>query len=127
MIRPATVRDCHVWNVRPQLDSCSHAMKRPSRGIAHISYGMQIWLIALHACAQEMREALGIRLEGAVVIMDEAHNLVDAVNACHRCLRPCFCMRGLSHTLNAGPVILLGKPVQVQWSCSVVVRCMHQP
>ncbi len=32
---------------------------------------------------QETREALGVRLEGAVVIVDEAHNLVDAVNACH--------------------------------------------
>lgn len=33
--------------------------------------------------AQETRESLGLRLEGAVVIVDEAHNLVDAVNAVH--------------------------------------------
>ncbi len=33
--------------------------------------------------SQETREALGIRLEGAVIVVDEAHNLVDAVNAAH--------------------------------------------
>ncbi|KAK9843489.1 hypothetical protein WJX81_005623 [Elliptochloris bilobata] len=33
--------------------------------------------------SQETREALGVRLEGAVVVVDEAHNLVDAVSACH--------------------------------------------
>lgn len=33
--------------------------------------------------AQETREALGIRLEGAVLVIDEAHNLVDAVNGAH--------------------------------------------
>lgn len=32
---------------------------------------------------QDTREALGIRLEGAVVVIDEAHNLVDAVNGAH--------------------------------------------
>lgn len=33
--------------------------------------------------AQETREALGIRLQGAVLVVDEAHNLVDAVNGAH--------------------------------------------
>lgn len=32
---------------------------------------------------QEARAALGVRLEGAVLIVDEAHNLVDAVNGAH--------------------------------------------
>ncbi|CAK0764311.1 hypothetical protein CVIRNUC_003145 [Coccomyxa viridis] len=32
---------------------------------------------------QETRESLGVNLEGAVVIVDEAHNLIDAVNAVH--------------------------------------------
>lgn len=32
---------------------------------------------------QETRNALGIRLEGSVLIVDEAHNLVDAVNSAH--------------------------------------------
>jgi chromosome transmission fidelity protein 1 len=32
---------------------------------------------------QEMRESLGVRLEGNVVIVDEAHNIVDAVNSVH--------------------------------------------
>lgn len=32
---------------------------------------------------QEMRESLGMRLEGSVVIVDEAHNIVDAVNGVH--------------------------------------------
>ena len=32
---------------------------------------------------QETRESLGISLENSVVIVDEGHNLVDAVNAVH--------------------------------------------
>lgn len=32
---------------------------------------------------QETRESLGVRLEGNVVVVDEAHNLVDAVNNVH--------------------------------------------
>ena len=32
---------------------------------------------------QEARAALGVRLEGAILIVDEAHNLVDAVNGAH--------------------------------------------
>ena len=30
-----------------------------------------------------MRQALGLQLDGSVVIFDEAHNLADAVNAAH--------------------------------------------
>ena len=33
--------------------------------------------------AQETRQALGLRVEGNVVIVDEAHNLADAINASH--------------------------------------------
>ena len=33
--------------------------------------------------AQETRAALGVRLDGAILIVDEAHNLVDAVNGAH--------------------------------------------
>jgi DEAD_2 len=40
------------------------------------------------AAAQETREALGIRLQGAVLIVDEAHNLVDAVNGAHSATLP---------------------------------------
>lgn len=32
---------------------------------------------------QEAREAAGVRLQGSVIIVDEAHNLVDAVNSAH--------------------------------------------
>ena len=32
---------------------------------------------------QETRESLGIDLEDSIVIVDEGHNLVDAVNAVH--------------------------------------------
>jgi chromosome transmission fidelity protein 1 len=32
---------------------------------------------------REARDSLGINLEGAVVVFDEAHNLLDAVNASH--------------------------------------------
>ncbi|BDA42655.1 ATP-dependent DNA helicase DDX11 [Coccomyxa sp. Obi] len=35
---------------------------------------------------QETRESLGVRLEGNVVVVDEAHNLVDAVNNVHSAL-----------------------------------------
>eukprot|EP00884_Botryococcus_braunii_P018140 jgi/Botrbrau1/5009/Bobra.0396s0030.1 len=34
---------------------------------------------------QETREALGLKLEGSVVIVDEAHGLADAVAAAHSC------------------------------------------
>jgi len=32
---------------------------------------------------QETREALGVHVRGNVLIVDEAHNLVDAVNSAH--------------------------------------------
>ena len=35
---------------------------------------------------QETRAALGVRLDGAILIVDEAHNLVDAVNGAHQAL-----------------------------------------
>ena len=35
------------------------------------------------ACVQETRESLGVNLENSIVIADEGHNLVDAVNAVH--------------------------------------------
>ena len=35
------------------------------------------------APVQETRAALGVRLEGSILIVDEAHNLVDAVNGAH--------------------------------------------
>ncbi|KAK9792715.1 hypothetical protein WJX73_001436 [Symbiochloris irregularis] len=33
--------------------------------------------------SQDMRESLGLQLDGAVVVIDEAHNLVDAVHSVH--------------------------------------------
>ena len=33
--------------------------------------------------SRETRAALGVRLSGAVVIIDEAHNLVEAINSVH--------------------------------------------
>ena len=33
--------------------------------------------------AQETRQALGVHIRGNVLIVDEAHNLVDAVNDAH--------------------------------------------
>lgn len=45
--------------------------------------------------SRETRAALGIRLEGAVVIVDEAHNIVEAINAVHSkrvtLSEVCFC------------------------------------
>ncbi|KAK9816819.1 hypothetical protein WJX72_005361 [[Myrmecia] bisecta] len=35
---------------------------------------------------QDTRDSLGVQLEGSVVIVDEAHNLVDAVNGAHSAL-----------------------------------------
>ena len=32
---------------------------------------------------QESRDSLGLHLEGSIIVVDEAHNLVDAVNAAH--------------------------------------------
>ena len=32
---------------------------------------------------QEAREAFGVRLKDSVLIIDEAHNLVDAINGLH--------------------------------------------
>jgi chromosome transmission fidelity protein 1 len=33
--------------------------------------------------AEDTREALGLRLDGSVVVVDEAHNLADAINGAH--------------------------------------------
>ena len=33
--------------------------------------------------AQESRESLGLHLKGSIIVVDEAHNLVDAVNSAH--------------------------------------------
>lgn len=33
--------------------------------------------------SRETRAAMGVRLEGAVVVIDEAHNIVEAINAVH--------------------------------------------
>ena len=32
---------------------------------------------------QESRDSLGLHLQGSVIVIDEAHNLVDAVNNAH--------------------------------------------
>lgn len=53
---------------------------------------------------QETREALGIRLEGAVLIVDEAHNLVDVVNAAH------------SASLDAATAAAAGAQMNAYWS-----------
>lgn len=34
-------------------------------------------------CVQDSRDSLGLHLEGSIVVVDEAHNLVDAVNSAH--------------------------------------------
>ncbi|CAN0570555.1 unnamed protein product [Ectocarpus sp. 12 AP-2014] len=33
--------------------------------------------------SREARAAMGVRLEGAVVVVDEAHNIVEAINSVH--------------------------------------------
>lgn len=33
--------------------------------------------------SRETRAALGVRLDGAVVVVDEAHNIVEAINSVH--------------------------------------------
>lgn len=33
--------------------------------------------------SRESRAAMGVRLEGAVVVVDEAHNIVEAINSVH--------------------------------------------
>eukprot|EP00887_Chlorella_sp_A99_P000340 scaffold13.g340.t1 len=40
-------------------------------------------ILAPYSALLETRESLGLKLEGAVVIVDEAHNLADAVNSSH--------------------------------------------
>ena len=32
---------------------------------------------------QDSRDSLGLQLKGSVIVVDEAHNLVDAVNSAH--------------------------------------------
>jgi chromosome transmission fidelity protein 1 len=53
---------------------------------------------------QETREALGIWLEGAVLVIDEAHNLVDAVNGAH------------SAALSAGAASAAAGQLDAYWS-----------
>ena len=34
-------------------------------------------------CMKDSRESLGLQLKGSIIVVDEAHNLVDAVNSAH--------------------------------------------
>lgn len=43
---------------------------------------------------QDARESLGIRLEGSVIIVDEAHNLVGAVHDIHSAALTCQQLAG---------------------------------
>ena len=89
---------------------------------------------------QETRQALGVRLEGAVVVVDEAHNLVDAVNASHSACISNFQL-ALAHAqlsgylqrfetrLAPGLVVVCGNPicndVQAITLWRLVVHSMH--
>lgn len=37
----------------------------------------------MDVCMQDSRDSLGLQLEGSIIVVDEAHNLVDAVNSAH--------------------------------------------
>ena len=50
---------------------------------------------------QESRESLGLHLEGSIIVIDEAHNLVDAVNNAH-------CAEASVHQLRAAEAQLSG-------------------
>lgn len=50
----------------------------PSYYSVHCKHHWQVFL-----CIQDSRDSLGLHLKGSVVVVDEAHNLVDAVNSVH--------------------------------------------
>ena len=50
---------------------------------------------------QESRDSLGLHLKGSIIVVDEAHNLVDAVNGIH-------CAEVSINQLNAAETQLTG-------------------
>ena len=50
---------------------------------------------------QESRDSLGLHLKGSIIVVDEAHNLVDAVNGTH-------CAEVSVNQLNAAETQLTG-------------------
>lgn len=50
-----------------------------------VSARSQLKMVDHAACdqSQESRESLGLHLGGSIIVIDEAHNLVDAVNGAH--------------------------------------------
>jgi chromosome transmission fidelity protein 1 len=51
--------------------------------------------------SEEARDSLGITLDGNIVIFDESHNLVDAVNACHSVSIDLSQLRGAARQVRA--------------------------
>ncbi len=69
---------------------------------------------------QESRDSLGLHLKGSIIVVDEAHNLVDAVNGTH-------CAEVSVNQLNAAETQLTGyfERFRTRLSSGVVSTSWH--
>eukprot|EP00752_Nemacystus_decipiens_P010933 g9717.t1 len=75
----ATVRDIEeLAELGKQDGTCSYYGARKAAALAQLVVMPYAALLS-----REARGAMGVRLEGAVVIVDEAHNIVEAINSVH--------------------------------------------
>uniref|UniRef100_A0A0G4GLR3 Helicase ATP-binding domain-containing protein n=1 Tax=Chromera velia CCMP2878 TaxID=1169474 RepID=A0A0G4GLR3_9ALVE len=74
---PLDVEECADWAVSPNVQACAYYAARQAAKDADV-------VLLPYSCVlkAEAREALGVETEGNVVVFDEAHNLMDALNAC---------------------------------------------
>ncbi|CAM9137770.1 unnamed protein product [Scytosiphon promiscuus] len=75
----ASVRDIEeLAELGEQEGTCAYYGARKAAKLAQLVVMPYAALLS-----REARDAMGVRLEGAVVVVDEAHNIVEAINAVH--------------------------------------------
>lgn len=91
-LRVADIEDMHALGSR--IGACPYYTARRVQGEADfvtVPYNVLL--------QQATREAVGIDLRGAVVIVDEAHNLIDAINQMHSAVLPVDAVAGVHRAL----------------------------
>eukprot|EP00903_Cladosiphon_okamuranus_P010493 g9925.t1 len=75
----ATVRDIEeLAELGKQAGTCAYYGARKAAALAQLVVMPYAALLS-----REARAAMGVRLDGAVVVVDEAHNIVEAINSVH--------------------------------------------
>ncbi|CEM36148.1 unnamed protein product [Vitrella brassicaformis CCMP3155] len=74
------IEDLKRWGSKESVCSCPYFGTREAAPDADV-------LLLPYNCilSRDTREALGIRIKGSVIVFDEAHNLIEAINSSHSC------------------------------------------